>query len=89
MSPLFNWNTKQVFVYLVADYSTPKYVRRLHFLSLDRPVASQRLTRLLLLQPENRVVVWDRIIRGSKFAKINIADGKQKYEFKEITDSFK
>ncbi|ORY54080.1 signal peptidase 22kDa subunit [Leucosporidium creatinivorum] len=64
MSPLFNWNTKQVFVYLVADYSTPKY-------------------------PENRVVVWDRIIRGSKFAKINIADGKQKYEFKEITDSFK
>ena len=27
MTPLFNWNTKQVFVYLTADYSTSKYVR--------------------------------------------------------------
>lgn len=26
LSPLFNWNTKQVFVYLVADYSTKSHV---------------------------------------------------------------
>jgi len=26
LRPLFNWNTKQVFVSLVADYSTPSYV---------------------------------------------------------------
>lgn len=26
LSPLFNWNTKQVFVYLTADYATPEYV---------------------------------------------------------------
>ncbi|GAA5993659.1 hypothetical protein JCM5350_003050, partial [Sporobolomyces pararoseus] len=25
LRPLFNWNTKQVFVSLVADYSTPSY----------------------------------------------------------------
>jgi signal peptidase complex subunit 3 len=25
LSSLFNWNTKQVFAYLVAEYSTPKY----------------------------------------------------------------
>lgn len=27
MSPLFNWNTKQLFVYMVADYSNTLYVR--------------------------------------------------------------
>lgn len=26
LSSLFNWNTKQVFAFLVAEYSTPKYV---------------------------------------------------------------
>jgi len=26
LSSLFNWNTKQVFAYLVAEYSSPKYV---------------------------------------------------------------
>ncbi|KAL8283984.1 hypothetical protein RQP46_005097 [Phenoliferia psychrophenolica] len=64
LSPLFHWNTKQVIVYLVADYATPKH-------------------------PRNSVVVWDRIIRTSKYSKINIARGKQKYEFKEIGDSFR
>ncbi|KAK4051467.1 Signal peptidase complex subunit [Microbotryomycetes sp. JL221] len=41
------------------------------------------------MQPSNSVVLWDRIIRDKKYARINIADGKQKYEFKDITDSFK
>lgn len=27
LAPLFHWNTKQVFVYLAADYSTPDHVR--------------------------------------------------------------
>ncbi|KAJ3249248.1 Signal peptidase complex subunit [Chytriomyces hyalinus] len=26
LSPLFNWNTKQLFVFLVAEYSTPSHV---------------------------------------------------------------
>ncbi|GAA5899633.1 hypothetical protein JCM6882_001170 [Rhodosporidiobolus microsporus] len=64
LRPLFNWNTKQVYVSLVADYSTPKY-------------------------PANTVVVWDRIVRSPKFARLNVQDGKQKYEFKEITDTFR
>ena len=29
LSSLFNWNTKQVFAYVVADYKTTKYVSRL------------------------------------------------------------
>ncbi|GAA6025262.1 hypothetical protein JCM8202_001939 [Rhodotorula sphaerocarpa] len=63
LAPLFNWNTKQVFVYMMADYASTQY-------------------------PENAVVVWDRIIRSPKYAKLNVQDGKQKYEFKEITDTF-
>lgn len=63
LKPLFNWNTKQVFVYVSADYATARY-------------------------PSNEVVVWDRILRSPRFARVNIADGKQKYEFKEITNTF-
>lgn len=33
-------------------------------------------------------MIWDRIVRSPKFARVNIADAKQKYEFKEITNSF-
>ena len=32
LSSLFNWNTKQVFAYLVAEYSTPKYVDLVKFM---------------------------------------------------------
>ncbi|GAA6001693.1 signal peptidase complex subunit SPC3 [Rhodotorula paludigena] len=64
LSPLFHWNTKQLFVYLVADYHSDPY-------------------------PANSVVVWDRIVRSPRHAKLNVQDGKQKYEFKEITNSFR
>ncbi|GAA5888868.1 hypothetical protein JCM5296_005021 [Sporobolomyces johnsonii] len=64
LTPLFNWNTKQVFVYLVADYSTPRY-------------------------PDNSVVIWDRIVRTPKHARLNVQDAKQKYEFKEISETFR
>ncbi|GAA6018371.1 hypothetical protein JCM10207_000823 [Rhodosporidiobolus poonsookiae] len=65
LTPLFNWNTKQVFVYLVADYSTPQY------------------------KPDNKVVLWDRIVRTPRQARLNVQDGKQKYEFKDIGGSFR
>ncbi|SGY12220.1 BQ5605_C011g06429 [Microbotryum silenes-dioicae] len=71
LSPLFNWNTKQVFVYLVAEYDTYNY-------------ASQKQNT-----PNNAVVLWDRIVRNKKYATINLSNGKQKYEFKEITDTFR
>lgn len=47
LTPLFNWNTKQVFVYLLADYSTPGYVRlpTSQETALDRLV-SQRVSHL-------------------------------------------
>jgi signal peptidase complex subunit 3 len=34
VSPVFNWNVKQLFLYLVAEYSTPSNVRRRPLLCL-------------------------------------------------------
>ena len=34
LTPLFNWNTKQVFLYLEAEYDNVKGVRRQPFHSL-------------------------------------------------------
>jgi len=57
---LLNWNSKQVFLQFVADYSSPEY-------------------------PNNQVVIWDRIIRRKKDARINVESLKNKYAFKEIS----
>lgn len=64
LRPLFTYNTKQVFVFLVANYSTPTF-------------------------PNNEVVIWDRIIRKSKDAKINLSGARNKYAFKHIGGSFR
>lgn len=64
LRPLFRYNTKQLFVYLVAHYSTPEF-------------------------PSNEVVVWDRIIRNARDAKINFSGARNKYAFKHIGGSFK
>lgn len=64
LQPLFNWNTKQLFVYLQADYTTPTHA-------------------------QNKIVLWDRIVRSSSGARINIAGGKPKYAFNDITESFR
>ncbi|KNZ59184.1 hypothetical protein VP01_1789g5 [Puccinia sorghi] len=64
LRPIFRYNTKQIFVYLVADYSTPEF-------------------------PSNEVVLWDRIIRNARDAKINLSGARNKYAFKHIGGSFK
>jgi hypothetical protein len=40
-------------------------------------------------QPENQVVIWDRIVRNKREARINLSGGKNKYAFKEIAETFK
>ncbi|GAA5852414.1 hypothetical protein JCM3766R1_001881 [Sporobolomyces carnicolor] len=47
LRPLFNWNTKQVFVSLVADYSTPSYPENSVVL-WDRILTSSRHARINL-----------------------------------------
>lgn len=38
-------------------------------------------------QPDNQVVLWDRIVRRKRDSKINVQDLRQKYAFKEMGKS--
>jgi len=60
---LFNWNTKQLFVYLAAEYTN-----------------SQGIT--------NDVVLWDRIVQREKDAHLKIAGARNKYAFRDYSQSF-
>ncbi|KAF8507470.1 signal peptidase 22kDa subunit [Hysterangium stoloniferum] len=64
LTSLFDWNTKQLFVYLTAEYVNAQGVK-------------------------NDVVIWDRIVRRKKDAKLRIRKAKNKYRFKELSTSFK
>jgi signal peptidase complex subunit 3 len=41
-----------------------------------------------IVQPENSVVLWDRIVTSPKHARINLQEARQKYEFKTPDSSF-
>jgi signal peptidase complex subunit 3 len=77
LSSLFNWNTKQVFAYLVADYKTSKYVAH-----PAPPTCADK-------QESNSVTFWDRIMNNPEEAKLQIYSGSQKYPFTDITGSFR
>ena len=81
LTPLFNWNTKQVFLYLEAEYDNVKGVRR-------QPFIHSLTTPNLDLQVKNEVVIWDRIIRRKEDAFIKFV-GKNKYMFRDMSNSFK
>ncbi|KAF8504104.1 signal peptidase 22kDa subunit [Gautieria morchelliformis] len=63
LTPLFDWNTKQIFLYLSAEYTNAQGVK-------------------------NDVVLWDRIVRRKRDAKIKIKGVKNKYRFRELSTSF-
>ncbi len=94
-SKLFNWNTKQVFVSLAAEYASAKHVRRhAHSVcpmawstvqsmadTLDLPLSPS-------LQPHNQVVIWDHIILNKADAHIKTTGNVNKYGFREVSRSF-
>jgi len=63
LTSLFDWNTKQLFLYLSAEYVNEQGAK-------------------------NDVVLWDRIVRRKKDAKIRIKGAKNKYRFRELSRSF-
>ncbi|KAH7888962.1 signal peptidase 22 kDa subunit [Phlebopus sp. FC_14] len=63
LRPLFHWNTKQLFVYLEAEYTNAQGVN-------------------------NTLILWDRIIRRKEDANI-IQSSRNKYKFRELSESFK
>ncbi|KAF8586714.1 signal peptidase 22 kDa subunit [Ramaria rubella] len=64
LTPLFDWNTKQLFLYLSAEYTNAQGVK-------------------------NDIVLWDRIVRRKRDAKLKIKGVKNKYKFRELSTSFR
>lgn len=59
LSPLFNWNTKQVFVYLTAEYGGPRedIVNEVTF--WDKIITSKDDAHLSLKNERSKYSVWD------------------------------
>jgi len=84
LRPLFTWNTKQVFVYLVVDYNdAPK--------NNNTRVAAQTGDEISLAQDakaENSIVAWDRIVRRKRDGRLRIEGGRNKYPLKAVGKKF-
>ena len=73
-SSLFDWNTKQLFIYIFAEYSTPNNVC-LVIMNVQIYLNS------LSSQCVNQVVLWDKIILRGEKAIINYKEINGKYPF--------
>ena len=99
LRPIFHWNTKQLFLYLSAEYNNTQGVCRLSHVSISvRPARScalpiapahQETNPAFHFQITNEVVIWDRIVRSKENAIIHIDNASNKYAFREISKSFR
>ncbi|PVU97179.1 hypothetical protein BB559_002127 [Furculomyces boomerangus] len=64
LSKLFNWNTKQLFIYLMVEYDNTKNV-------------------------DNKVIIWDRIIKRNGRKKFNLKKTLNKYLFRDFSLSLR
>lgn len=75
---LFNWNVKQLFLYLTLEYETPTNVSFiiccLGSLHLNSFVS-------ISLQKLNQVVIWDKIILKGESYRLSMRNAKPKYYF--------
>ena len=58
LNPLFNWNVKQLFLYLTAEYQTPN--NKLN--QVEFKVHTCRFKYLQKINERFQVVLWDKII---------------------------
>ncbi|EJT99215.1 signal peptidase subunit [Dacryopinax primogenitus] len=82
LRPLFTWNTKQLFVYLVVDY--------LDGPNTTLPSSSTGAGEGLVYskRPGNEIVVWDRIVTREREARLRIEAGKTKYTLRAVGKKF-
>lgn len=73
-SPLFHWNTKQLFVYVVLEYTTDEFVSCLFF-----------FVAFYGRKIRNEIVIWDRIIRRTDSHVLALKNIKNKYPITDIT----
>ncbi|QRV94342.1 SPC22 domain-containing protein [Ceratobasidium sp. AG-Ba] len=64
LSQLFTWNTKQLFVYIIADYTNEKGI-------------------------SNEVVLWDRIVRRKRDARLNLESARGRYALRDPSLTFR
>ena len=82
-SDLFHWNTKQVFVSLVAEYETAQHVSYALRSSTKRPLTLPPTTQKI-----NQATIWDKIIRSKQDAHVVLVDSMHKYALREVSKSF-
>ena len=92
---MFHWNTKQLFLYLEAEYTNDQAVSFAIWILSFFYVGSRALVQstkdladIGYFQVKNEVVIWDRIVRRKEDAVVNVV-GKNKYMFRELSASFK
>ena len=59
LTSVFNWNTKQLFCFIVAEYESKSNVR--HLAILLQCIQYLKVP-LLLVQTLNQVVMWDKVV---------------------------
>ncbi|KZT53745.1 signal peptidase complex subunit 3 [Calocera cornea HHB12733] len=84
LRPLWTWNTKQVFAYLVVSYADAPNGT----LSSHAPAAEDGLGGSEVRKAGNDIVAWDRIVRRQKDARIRIEGGRNKYPLKAVGKKF-
>ncbi|KAF8468170.1 signal peptidase 22kDa subunit [Kalaharituber pfeilii] len=72
LTPLFNWNTKQIFAYLTASYPGPA------------PSPSKKPPHSV----HSDAVIWDVIIRDKSKARITLRNQRAKYNINDVTRRF-
>lgn len=73
-SPVFNWNVKQLFLYLVAEYETERNV-------CNKLSLSSIILNLINYQDVNEVVIWDKIIKRTDKQVLDLKNLNPKYYF--------
>lgn len=78
VGPLFDWNTKQVFLYLYANYTTRRNVSMCGRAHTHRHTARPCVCPLQVL---SQVVLWDKIVLREENPVIDYTDMTTKYAF--------
>jgi len=81
---LFNWNVKQLFLYLTAEYQTENnefnqvrlWVYKLMFFSFSRLIFHKRINNIYW-----QVVLWDKIVLRGDNAVLDFKNMNTKYYF--------
>lgn len=79
LSSVFHWNVKQLFVFLIAEYTSDTNVRPEHVVVWLQLWGRSSPLTCSLPQALNQVVVWDHIARTPEEAIIKVKDAYNKY----------